>query len=144
MPKYTTIDDIYAALPTIACKRLCQSACTLIPLSSPELSRLEALGISPPAFDGDGFCDKLDEMGHCTIYRDRPLICRSFGVVPELPCPHGCVPDFTLTAKELRQIWSAYRALSKGTDHVLCQLTTEPDCWGRPTKAILKMKKQRN
>lgn len=138
-PHYSTLEEIYAALPTIQCKRLCQTACTLIALSQAELDNYESKGVSPPAFDQAGFCDKLDDMGHCKIHHHRPLICRMFGVVPELPCPHGCVPDFILTSRELRHIWSAYRALSKGKSNIVCQVVMENDAWGRPTKAIAKM-----
>ncbi|GAB7129184.1 hypothetical protein JCM19000A_36920 [Silvimonas sp. JCM 19000] len=28
----------------------------------------------------------------CTVYAERPLICRLFGTVPSLPCPHGLGP----------------------------------------------------
>lgn len=31
--------------------------------------------------------------GQCSVYDDRPLICRLWGVTEGLPCPYGCEPD---------------------------------------------------
>ena len=28
--------------------------------------------------------------GRCSVYEHRPLICRLWGAVESLPCPHGC------------------------------------------------------
>jgi hypothetical protein len=33
---------------------------------------------------------KID--GRCSIYEDRPLICRLYGSVDKFACPHGCKP----------------------------------------------------
>ncbi|MBP8233303.1 MAG: YkgJ family cysteine cluster protein [Rhizorhabdus sp.] len=51
--------------------------------------------------------------GGCTVYADRPLVCRLFGAtagVMELACPHGCGPadaGDTLTADEALRLWRA-------------------------------------
>ena len=29
----------------------------------------------------------------CTVYEERPLICRLFGTTPRLPCPRGRGPE---------------------------------------------------
>lgn len=36
----------------------------------------------------------------CSIYDDRPVMCRLFGAVEDLRCPHGCRPDKLLTKAE--------------------------------------------
>jgi Fe-S-cluster containining protein len=43
-------------------------------------------------------CDKLSG-GRCTVYPDRPLICRLFGVVEQMRCPFGCVPERFLSER---------------------------------------------
>jgi len=42
--------------------------------------------------DGNYACPALDE-GRCTVYERRPSICRLWGVVESLACPHGCRPE---------------------------------------------------
>ncbi|WP_245589227.1 zinc/iron-chelating domain-containing protein [Chitinimonas koreensis] len=37
-------------------------------------------------------CPYLGKDG-CTVYPDRPLICRLFGTTPRLRCPNGCAPE---------------------------------------------------
>ena len=34
----------------------------------------------------DGFCVFLDRTGRCTIYADRPELCRLYGTIPQLQC----------------------------------------------------------
>ena len=31
-------------------------------------------------------------LGRCSVYDQRPLICRAFGAAEGLRCPHGCCP----------------------------------------------------
>lgn len=38
---------------------------------------------------GDYSCPALRE-GRCTVHEQRPAICRMWGTVDSLPCPHGC------------------------------------------------------
>jgi hypothetical protein len=44
-------------------------------------------------------CELLVD-GRCSIYQDRPLICRLYGVAEGLPCPHGCLSFKTITMRE--------------------------------------------
>lgn len=39
--------------------------------------------------------------GRCSIYVDRPLICRAFGVTEGLLCPHKPAPDILISNGEL-------------------------------------------
>ena len=32
----------------------------------------------------------------CTVYEERPLVCRWFGSTQRLPCPHGRRPEYLL------------------------------------------------
>lgn len=49
-------------------------------------------GITPPEFTKDMTCDKLKK-GRCSIYENRPYVCRAFGATKTMRCPFGCVPE---------------------------------------------------
>lgn len=93
-----SLERIYRAVPTVACKGLCQQACGPIDMSREERRRIEARGVTIPtpadALDsivehGSCDCPALAD-GRCSVYTDRPLICRLWGAVESMPCPHGC------------------------------------------------------
>jgi Fe-S-cluster containining protein len=92
-----SLDTIYAAVPALECKGLCQSACGPIGCSGAEAQRLQDLGITLPTtvthpIHGPLTCSHLSDEGRCKIYEHRPLICRLFGAAEGLQCPHGCKP----------------------------------------------------
>lgn len=99
------LEAIYSKLPKVPCKRLCGSYCGPIPLQVLELRRiLESLsGGTLPAPCESGSCPLLKN-GECTRYQLRPLICRIFGAVPRLACPHGCEPERWMTDAEVAAI----------------------------------------
>lgn len=113
-----SIDDIYAKVPDVHCKGLCHEACGPIMMSDAEQKRIqERHGFIPSApiqriaFTGgvDAFtCSALKD-GRCSIYEDRPLVCRLFGAVrgnPLMKCEFGCkatLPDHK-ARKLLRQM----------------------------------------
>jgi Fe-S-cluster containining protein len=35
----------------------------------------------------------LTAVGRCAVYGIRPMVCRLWGLVEGMPCPHGCRPD---------------------------------------------------
>jgi hypothetical protein len=84
--------ELYDALPTLDCRLRCQESCHDIPLLYDERARLGDLGC--------GTCPLLGAFGQCTAHHDRPLMCRLWGVVENMPCPHGCRPDRMLTVAE--------------------------------------------
>lgn len=47
----------------------------------------------------DGSCTFLNGT-RCSLYSIRPVICRLWGVVESMPCPHGCKPERVLTDEE--------------------------------------------
>jgi len=48
-----------------------------------------------------GYCPALDvESGKCKGYEGRPRICRLFGMVEKMKCPHGCEPSRWITDEE--------------------------------------------
>lgn len=52
-------------------------------------------------------CPYIGEPG-CDIYHDRPIMCRLFGTVENLRCPHGYRPKKLLTVQEGKEIRKEY------------------------------------
>lgn len=93
-----SLERIYRAVPTIQCKGLCQQSCGPINMSAEERRRIDARGVHIPTMRelndsiidrGTVDCPALRD-GKCSVYEDRPLICRLWGAVESMPCPHGC------------------------------------------------------
>ncbi|MCH7945730.1 MAG: YkgJ family cysteine cluster protein [Armatimonadetes bacterium] len=95
------LDAVYAELPTIDCKGLCQESCGPIvqarSTTAQELLRMQDSGgerrgkqrrqpLTCPYLTAE------DETGRCSIYESRPGVCRLWGIVdsPLMRCPHGC------------------------------------------------------
>ncbi|WP_353653664.1 YkgJ family cysteine cluster protein [Mycobacterium sp. DL99] len=81
-----SLERIYRSVPTVACKGLCAEACGPIGMSEEERRRLLKRGV---LIDGSLECPALVD-DRCSVYEDRPLICRLWGAVESMPCPHGC------------------------------------------------------
>lgn len=58
-------------------------------------------------------CPYRGKLTGCTVYELRPFVCRVYGVVPGLPCPHGCTAIVPLTKDEEAKLKEAYRALNR-------------------------------
>jgi len=94
------LTDVYAAMPTVACKGLCQAGCASIGMTSLEQQQIRVRhGVTLPlvaafaARDPEGRCPALNEAGRCSVYDSRPFVCRAYGVTEILRCPYGCEPD---------------------------------------------------
>lgn len=109
MPRSTpTLEEIWARIPPVECKGLCQDSCGPIAMSNAEEARIRARGYQiPPMADAlaaidrgeDYYCPALVD-GSCAVYEDRPTICRLWGATQSMPCPHGCTPAEALTQEE--------------------------------------------
>ncbi len=96
-----TIQDLWAEVVDVGCKGLCEDSCGPIGASPVELRMLAWRGVVPgdpmealeAYLDGGPVesCPALVD-GRCSVYEIRPLVCRLWGSVEEMPCPHGCVP----------------------------------------------------
>lgn len=107
-----TLEDIYAAIPPVECKGLCQDSCGPIAMSVAEDRRMAARGFDIPSMaealaaldrGDDYYCPALIE-GRCGAYEDRPTVCRLWGATRSMPCPHGCTPDEALTREESHEV----------------------------------------
>lgn len=98
-------------LPALDCQRRCQQACVPIRMSPHERARIAVNHRRVPhTLPGSARCSLLTSEGACSVYEDRPLVCRLWGVVDSMKCPHGCAPSKYLTASEaLDLMGSAWR-----------------------------------
>lgn len=106
------LEAIYGKIPGVACKGLCgwddakQDGCCG-PLRMTRLERqriVQAAGFGPKSHPQTMKCNMLGEDGSCRVYDVRPLICRLWGAVRAMSCPHGCKPDRYLTVAESVEI----------------------------------------
>lgn len=105
-----SLQQIYAVIPELQCQGKCQESCGPILMSSTELTRIAAI-TKPPSFCSITLtCTKL-KGGRCSIYELRPLICRLWGVVKAMACPHGCNPARWLSDSEARSLIKRANAL---------------------------------
>jgi len=102
---------LWRMIPHVQCKGLCQDQCAWVPVypvealyimeRHPDARFLPAShGASrsiAPTLGAGGRCGFLNEAGRCSIYEDRPAICRMFGHTVSEPslqnslyCEHGC------------------------------------------------------
>lgn len=93
-----SLERLYRAVPHVACRGLCTDSCGPVPMSEAEHMRVRAKGVDIPVIEdaltaiknGDApTCPALVN-NRCSVYDVRPLICRMWGAVESMPCPHGC------------------------------------------------------
>lgn len=109
------VQAIYDQIPRIECQGKCWDYCGPILMSGLEMKRLvDAGGRAGAMFSADDLlCGALDRRSHrCTRYAVRPLVCRLFGVVEDLRCPHGCRPERVLSRSEAVSLQAQVTALS--------------------------------
>lgn len=108
-----TLEQIYAKIPKMQCRQLCGGDyCGPVCMTVPERERIKtAMGWTelPKCVDS---CPCLDTITRtCNAYDARPLICRLWGTVKRLQCPHGCQPERWLSDKEADQLIGEYKKL---------------------------------
>jgi uncharacterized protein len=121
---------IYAEIPAMNCKQLCQECCGPIPATRLEFNRMvDAFGSTPEhrelrvkAESGQDAgnhvyincvtCPMLRD-GKCSVYDVRPLICRLWGTTQRLRCPFGCTPQRWLSDRDAFKLIERARKLSE-------------------------------
>lgn len=86
------LQELYAELPQMQCRGLCQQSCGPIEMSTAERQIIEAKHGPVHTVPPESTCSML-RMGRCLAYEDRPMLCRLWGVIESMPCPWGCVPE---------------------------------------------------
>lgn len=115
---------LYATLPKIECQRKCNAACGPIGFAPVEIVNIQASGHELPTMvdhliHGPLTCSAL-KSGGCSIYNQRPGICRLYGLTKLLRCKHGCEPERWLSEAESRQFLKSIEALKKGRSILTC------------------------
>jgi hypothetical protein len=86
-------------IPSFECVPGCHDCCGPVMTSSYEASELpEKSEAEHDAALSELSCTYLGSQG-CSVYEDRPLICRLFGTTPSLLCPHGKRPASMIDAQ---------------------------------------------
>ncbi|WP_199523791.1 hypothetical protein [Micromonospora craterilacus] len=85
------MDQLYAELPDIDCKGLCHESCNAIAMTPLERDRIRERGIDISPLHMP--CPALTPLRRCSVREVRPLICRLYGLVERMACPHGCRPE---------------------------------------------------
>jgi Fe-S-cluster containining protein len=107
------LDEMYDRVPVIDCIGVCRHTCTVIEMSQREHQRIAERGVqlAQPAHRVDFAeptpCPALGAFGQCTVHDIRPMVCRIWGVVEDLSCPHGCTPAEYLTHAEAMELMAA-------------------------------------
>lgn len=92
------LQDLYDRVPVIDCVGRCRTTCTVIEMSDRERTRIAEHGVTIPPLTRSAVhtdpkpCAALGPLGQCTVYEIRPMICRLWGAVEDLPCVYGCQP----------------------------------------------------
>lgn len=111
---------LYARIPKIECRQKCQVYCgAIVQLGAyteaerPEIERaFKNADVARPPGASLLECSALDVHGRCAIYAERPAICRFFGVVEGMTCPHGCEPERLLSHAEMTEILNGLAAIA--------------------------------
>jgi Fe-S-cluster containining protein len=86
-------------IPSFECVEGCHDCCGPVTTSSEEMSRLPVkTDAEHEAALNDFNCVHLGPKG-CTVYAQRPLICRLFGTTPRMPCPNDRRPEVMIDSK---------------------------------------------
>ncbi|MFJ4383154.1 YkgJ family cysteine cluster protein [Pseudomonas sp. NPDC089408] len=80
-------------IPSFECVPGCHDCCGPVTTSAEEMARLPR----KTQAEQDAALERLDcvHLGPngCTVYEERPMICRLFGTTPQLACPRGRGPE---------------------------------------------------
>jgi hypothetical protein len=87
--------------------------------------------------DGQLTCPLLVD-NRCSMYDNRPLICRLWGIIREMPCPFGCAPDRIPSDAEVSAWWDEWRAISGTMVGPNMQHIADKLAISRPLIGILK------
>lgn len=105
----TAIQKLYDRIPSFHCKEGCTRCCDNWVQAAPE----EIVRCGEFDFSDQRECPKLSENNGCTVYPDRPFICRIFASSEAMPCPYGYGPDKPLTREETTELLKEYLRLKQ-------------------------------
>jgi Fe-S-cluster containining protein len=103
-----TLRQLYAKIPSFLCIEGCTDCCGPVPWTDVELAEIGRS--APPPERSDKRCP-FSLSGRCDIHDRRPLMCRLYGAVEDLRCPHGRGPLQLLTVEEGHAIVRRYKRM---------------------------------
>ena len=81
------------------CKNGNYDCCGGVMMTPEEKERIDKVMPKAPYGKGKDYCEYLTKEGKCSVYDERPIICRSFGLIKEMngPCK-GCTCKKQMTS----------------------------------------------
>ncbi|GLK69209.1 hypothetical protein GCM10008179_28470 [Hansschlegelia plantiphila] len=111
-PQRRALSRLYAKIPTFTCVEGCTECCGPVVAGPVERERAPLLHESVAAAVAGGCAScPYGAAGSCEVYDDRPFICRLYGTVEDLRCPHGRRPDRLFTSAQGRALVAEYRSI---------------------------------
>ncbi len=102
--------ELYEAIPDFNCKEGCNDCCGCVPVANVEAENAGIKAGLTATKLGTMDCVHSTPNG-CSIYDDRPFMCRLFGTTEKMKCPHGCKPDKMLNDKRAAKLTERYQSL---------------------------------
>ncbi len=97
------LEDLYKKIPKSKCKDGCFTCCS----NSVQFTPSEYKSMGGYSFDAESMCCSHLVNGKCSVYENRPFVCRLFGTSELLECEH-CTPERVLTQKETNDLVHEY------------------------------------
>ena len=118
---------LYRDIPSMTCIAGCTDCCGPVPFSADEWARVRdrlPMGSEVRSEASETYAVKTGTLTcafatatGCSVYADRPFICRLFGVARDemLTCPNGCRASRPLTGEKAARLTSRYVSLCQST-----------------------------
>ncbi len=102
------IKFFHKSILSFVCETGCHDCCGPVTTSSYEMANLPVKSDEAHATAlANLSCPHLSDNG-CTVYLERPLICRIFGTTPKLACPRGKRPEIMINPKIEQDIYQFF------------------------------------
>lgn len=99
---------LYKKIPSFRCIEGCTDCCGPVPWTEHELARV---GLDAPPRVGEDRRCPFSLQGRCDIHDRRPFMCRLFGTVDDLVCPHGRGPLKRIATADGHDLVRRYKLL---------------------------------
>jgi len=109
--KAQALDALYREIPAFECVDGCTACCGPVPFSEIEAERV---GLERIEGSTDLACPFVRD-GRCSIYKDRPFMCRLFGTAPQVPqlhCPKGGTCEKPMSERRAGALLNRYLKLN--------------------------------
>lgn len=105
---------LYKRLPNMKCKEGCTDCCGPVPFSKWESdnAKVDFDFVPGKTMFTEIHCKHICD-GKCSIYENRPFMCRLYGTTEKLKCPHGIFPEYQITDELSEELTEQYIKLIK-------------------------------